>query len=154
VDADGVIQNNYFERAEKLTHTYPDVITFSGMYYYSAKNILKYVLYNSYLVPQYIGLFLYKLILGKVSFIGNNMIIKKDIFLKLGGFPHLIMEDSYFSKTYMMHYNARSTAKINQPLFIRYSPRRFEQKGYFNSLREWMKTMRVKVKDKYYETYR
>lgn len=152
-DADGIPKNTWLENAHSITTINNNLFAISGTYIYHPTNsFIKTIFYNSYLPVLYLLILIKNILLRKNNLIGNNFLIRKDIFNKLKGFPHVIHEDIALSEKFNKKYKQKS--KLSFKLINRYSPRRFEKHGYLRTLLEWLKSAVKRRSCREYETYR
>lgn len=147
VDADGVLSQNWVKFA-KAEMDDPKTQAVVGLNIFTHENPTKYVFYNSYTIVGYSGLLMYKIISGRTFLSGNNFAIRKDTFIKLGGFDPVIGEDYWLSKKFWkLKYKK---AVFNPKMVIKYSSRGFDAAGYYKTVKLWVKSARNKLpQDKY-----
>ncbi len=133
VDADGVLSKNWLRQAERIFQT-EKVDSVSGLVFYSHKNALRRFWYNSYLLVAYPFLLLRQYLFGKPWIVGNNTVIKKEVFLELAGFDPVIGEDYWFTRKFART-RYKSFISMRMPIF--YSSRGFDQTGYLKTLFYW-----------------
>ncbi len=154
-DADGIINKNWLRNAKKIVTTNPNLVAISGIYFYHpAKNIFKSIIYNFHHIFLLIYLILKYHIFGKVNIIGNNLLINREVFIKLGMFPHFINEDIFFTKIFNREYKGKKFSKLSLKLIAYQSPRRFEKFGYIRTLVFWIKYTVKKTSSKHYNATR
>jgi cellulose synthase/poly-beta-1,6-N-acetylglucosamine synthase-like glycosyltransferase len=134
IDADGELTKNWLEEANKvLERNNTDAIV--GLVVFEHKNITKRILYNIYIFFAYLGIYLSKIFFGKSILPGNNFVIKKDIFLKTGGFDPVVGEDIWLSKKFCA---LGGKSVVNLKMIIYYSSRGFEATGFIRTIIFWI----------------
>lgn len=154
-DADGILERNWIKNAQNILRDNNKLLVLSGFIIYKNKNILRYLLYNSYSgIGQPIIFFLQKWFKTAYLFNGNNMLIEKVLFQELGGFPHIVGEDLALTQIILKSIKDKNKFLSSMKLKVFYSSRRFEQKGFFSTLFGWKKDFRSKKDSKHYDWYR
>ncbi|MFC1780413.1 glycosyltransferase family A protein [Patescibacteria group bacterium] len=154
-DADGYVHKNWLKNASEYLEKNSKVKALMGFYiYYPARNMFKFLFYNSYLFIQVCYLLINKILIGRCIFIGNNMVIEKEAFQKAGMFTHRIHEDIIFSGKFFKTYPSRIASKYRFNQLICYSPRRFEKHGFVKTFLEWHKSMQNKESSSNYKVFR
>lgn len=154
-DADGEIHKSWIVNAIKILKINPDIKVIGGPVIYKAPNLCKYILFNSYVFVIISGIFiLNKTFNTGYHFCGNNMLVEKSLFKKLGGFPHIVGEDVAFTKKILHTVKNRNKLLLSLNLKAYYSSRRFEGKGFFKTLFGWAKDFKNKKNSSLYDLYR
>jgi len=134
IDADGELTKNWLKEAsEILKRRKVDAIV--GLNIFKHENIIKRIWYNGYYFFAYLGLYLSKTLLGIIFFEGNNLVIKRNFLLKIGGFDLVIGEGMWLSKKFRA---SSGTSVFNPKMIVRYSSRGFEETGYIRTIIYWI----------------
>ena len=136
VDADGTLSNNWLSEAREIINK-NNIKAIAGLNIFVNNNLLKKIYFNIYILLAYLGLILYDKIFHKLFLPGNNLVIKRSIFLKLGGFEPYIAEDIFLSKKFWKLKNRKSV--FNPKMIIFYSSRRFEREGFLKTILFWIR---------------
>ena len=155
-DADGEIHRKWMKRADKILKKNPSVKVIGGFVIYKANTKFKKILYNSYsfLLDYFLLIPYQKLFKKSYFFPGNNMLIAKELFIRAGKFPHIVGEDLALSKRIQEVIRKNEYQKTSSRLKVFYSSRRFDQKGFFNSIIGWAKDNLQKKESDKYDIYR
>lgn len=132
VDADGVLTKDWIKEA-KNTLKGTDRKAVVGLNIFEHGNLIKKVWYNVYTLFAYLGLILTRIFFNRV-FLSNNMVIKKDIFEKAGGFHPVTGEDIWLSREF---WRVGGRGEFNPKMVINYSSRGFESYGYIRTIIYW-----------------
>jgi len=136
IDADGEARPEWVaEILNSIKNEQADAVT--GLGIYSADRWDKKILYNSY---TYAGMLLgvvRKMAGKKPGLIGNNLAMKREAFLKIGGFPPVHAEGFWLTVNFWKQENLRGV--FNSKMQIVYSSRGFEAKGFWRTLLFWGK---------------
>ncbi len=139
VDADARLQPDWLRRghrqlAESRLHAV------SGLNYFAETNLLRFCLYNTYSIGFVIFLSA-RALMRRPVVAGNNLLIRRDAFKAVGGFPRFIGEDMKLSEALN-----RIDSRVGFCPFMRitYSSRRFRRQGFFKVLSLWLSSV---VKD-------
>ncbi|OGM10876.1 hypothetical protein A2W13_00300 [Candidatus Woesebacteria bacterium RBG_16_36_11] len=135
MDADGILSNNWLVEVRKTINK-SNVLNLVGLNIFTNKNIIKKIYYNIFTLFAYLLLILNKIIFGKVFLPGNNLVIRRSIFLKLGGFEPYVAEDLFLSRKFWMLKNEK--AIFNHKMVIYYSSRGFDTAGYIRTILYWI----------------
>jgi len=123
VDADGILSKNWLLEAEKkISKRNLDAV--SGLVYFYHKNILKKIWYNIYTFFAFLGVEILYVFGKRLYLVGNNLVIKKSLFNKLGKFKPIICEDFWLSINYWKLKNRNCF--FNPKMIISYSSRGFD----------------------------
>jgi len=148
MDADGIMSKNYLKIAKRIIVEKGKLLV-AGRNDYISSSLLKKVLYNIYNWIAFISFCVYNFFTKKSSFFANNVVIKKGLFIKVGGFDQVYGEGLQLSLKLRKH---KVNSAVDGRLVIHYSPRRFEEKGYIRTLTQWvvnslMKKEQINYKD-------
>lgn len=107
----------------------------SGVGIYKNKSSFKQAILNifSYTMFYYCKILTW---FGKPMLIANNLAIRKNIFNKVGGFDHYIIEDYYLALKLSRLKNIKS--KMNSKMKVWYSSRRIDNVGIFYMWKIWL----------------
>src|SRR4030043_1058156 len=136
VDADGTLSNNWLSEAREIINK-NNIKAIARLNIFVNNNLLKKFYFNIYTFFAYLALILYEKIFPKLFLPGNNLVIKRSIFLKLGGFEPYIAEDIFLSKKFWKLKNRKSV--FNPKMIIFYSSRRFEREGFLKTILFWIR---------------
>jgi glycosyltransferase involved in cell wall biosynthesis len=157
-DADGKIDPDWLEKANCYLDLNQSLTALGGINLFTRKelSIFKKLFYNIHGILSYIFILFYQIIFRSPNFLsGNNLVIKGKNFLECGGFPDLVAEDVFFTKTLRKDYPKKNSLKLTPSLKVYYSPRRFEKHGYVKTVWEWIKaSVLQKRSHKSYRIYR
>ncbi|MEK6982693.1 MAG: glycosyltransferase [Candidatus Micrarchaeota archaeon] len=110
----------------------PNVEVVGGLDTYKYDNLIENIMYNSYTwIIHLWGLFIYKTI-GNCWVPSNNSAFLKRVFLNAGGYRNLIAEDGDMALRLRP-----KKAVYDFILKVRFSDRRFKEKGFFRTLVLW-----------------
>ena len=134
IDADARLSETWIERALDRFGKDQKLDTLSGTNVFDAPGPFTYLYYNFYNVIAFTVLalatfFQYHLVAG------NNMLIKRELFLKTPGFPPRVSEDVHFAKYLRDMGNVRSG--YDPWMTIEYSSRRFRRNGFLKTIMGW-----------------
>jgi len=147
VDADGILSKNWLLEAEKkISKSNLDVV--SGLIYFYNKNILKKIWYNTYTCFEFLGVEILYVFGKRLYLVGNNLVIKKSLFDRLGRFKPIIGEDFWLSINYWKLKNRKCF--FNLKMTISYSSRGFESCGYIKTILYWIVNLVKKTSQKNY----
>lgn len=135
IDADGRMCPVWHEESLKSMQD-PRVVAVSGLNVLQHNNRLKGKWYNGYTVTAYTYVLANHKLFGHTFLVGNNLVIKKDVFLSLGGFKPVIGEDYRMSKKFWESPNLKGTVNLNMVTYI--SSRRFDEHGYIRTILGWL----------------
>ncbi len=154
-DADLRLKNNWLEIAASKVALNKDMVALNGVLIIDTPNKLKWLYYNTYTAISYSALRFLSMTTGKAHIAGNNMVIRKDWFVKNGMFPHLICEDFIFSKNlYKILTNPRKQTKLSFQMIGYWHSRRFDEKGFLRSIAQWWYHAFKYANEEEYDIYR
>jgi glycosyltransferase involved in cell wall biosynthesis len=136
IDADAVLSPVWLQScAIAMGERNRDAI--SGWNLFSEKDPLLFLYFNLYSVVFFL-FFLISNLLGNRIVVGNNLLIRRDVFQKAGGFPCYVAEDIKLSAILTRN-------KVNVGwcggMRINYSSRRFRSVGFLNTIFLWIKSV-------------
>ena len=114
----------------------------SGVGIYKNKNTIKRMVLNLF---SYTIFYFYKLLelFNKPMLIANNLAIRKDIFEKVGGFDHFVVEDYYLSLKLGKLENIKN--RMDSQMKVKYSSRRIDKIGLFRVWKIWLISIFKKI---------
>lgn len=145
IDADEVLSKKWLQVADKRTLKGKTLI--DGLIVFTNKNKLKEYIYNFYTLIIYMVLTLSKYLARKHFVTGNNMVIKRSLFEKIGGFDPVVSEQISFSKKL---WKLKVNSSIQFDMIVYASSRRFDREGYIRTILRWAKAAVIKTSDKNY----
>jgi glycosyltransferase involved in cell wall biosynthesis len=134
IDADGKLTQNWLKKADAILKK-KKVDAVVGLNIFSHENIIKRVWYNTYYLFAYLGIYLSKLLFNRIIFEGNNLVIKKEFLLKIGGFNPVVGEGVWTSKKFRA---LKGTSVFSPQMIIYYSSRGFDEVGYIKTIIYWI----------------
>jgi glycosyltransferase involved in cell wall biosynthesis len=137
IDADGVVCRRWVEKVASAFAEGKRIDALSGCNFFGGTTLPKIILYNTYNIIVFFSLFIGNHI-GRPFVAGNNMAITKQLFLRAGGFPEFVGEDVRLSKQIRGY---KPSVAFDPTMIITYSTRRFEKKGFFETLLLWIKSV-------------
>lgn len=147
VDADGILSKDWLKEAEgKISKGNLDVV--SGLVIFYNKNMLKTIWYNVYTFFAFLGVAILYIFGKRLYLVGNNLVIKKSLFNKLGGFKPIMCEDFWLSLNYWKL--KKRKCLFNPKMAISYSSRGFDSYGYIKTIIYWIVTLLKKTSQKNY----
>lgn len=149
VDADGVVSKSWVKRAKKILKKDKKIKAIIGLNIYMHANLLKMVWYNTYTFVAYFLLGTSNFLLGKSYIACSNTVVRRDVFLKLGGFEPVIAEDLWLSRKFDKLKG--KTMYFDAGMVIEYSSRRFDKHGYIRTLFFWIKGAFIKISQDGYD---
>lgn len=151
IDADGVLTERWLEECEKTLLREKGVKAVVGLNIFSHKKLGRIALYNIYTLVAYSGLFIFKMLTNRLFLPGNNLAIRKDVFMDAGGFEEIIAEDYWLSKKFWKLADHKGV--FNPKMTVYYSSRGFESAGFFKTISFWVLGGLMKIHQKDY-TYK
>lgn len=134
VDADSIASRDWIRIIDKAFRKNEKLTAISGFDSYEHSNIFKRIIINLF---SY-GVFYFGKIstfLGYPMIIANNLAIKKNTFLSIGGFDKFIVEDKYFNLKLRKLKDRK--IKIDRKMKVECSSRRLVSNGIFNTYKMW-----------------
>lgn len=152
IDADGRLSRNWVKYLFKTLESNSKVVQVSGLNIFEHQNFLLKIFYNSYTVFVYLVAIIIEKLLGRSFFAGNNMAIKKEVFIELGGFEPIVGEDIWLGWKFIKISKYKSRFNLNMVSYL--SSRRFSQNGFFKTIYQWIKDSLLKEPQVKYKIYR
>ena len=135
IDADCVLSRNWTFAARQC-FSKNNVGAVSGLSVYTHSNLFKRIWYNSYVVVTNGGALLSKLLFSRMVFAGNNFAIRRELFLKIGGYEPVIGEGMWLSRRFWKLKNY--TGGFCPRMLLWNSPRGFEYYGFLRTFYFWV----------------
>jgi glycosyltransferase involved in cell wall biosynthesis len=136
IDADAEVSPGWLDGAVRhLKEVQSDSL--SGWNYFAEKNPFLFLYFNSYSVV-FMMIFMISLLLRRPVVVGNNLLIKRSLFLKVGGFPCCIAEDIKLGRT--LNQIGASTSFCPR-MRIAYSSRRLRHSGFIATMFLWIRSV-------------
>jgi glycosyltransferase involved in cell wall biosynthesis len=133
VDADGVLSKNWLKQAkDTLLRSKRKAVV--GMNIFTHESFFKKIWYNTYTIGAYTGMILTRIFFDRV-FLSNNMVIRRDVFEKTGGFDPVTGEDIWLSRKF---WDVGGKGEFNPFMLIFYSSRGFDSYGYLKTIVYWI----------------
>lgn len=142
VDADSIIYPNWINRINEAFTKDKNLSMVSGVGIYENKNFLKRIILNGF---TYIIFYYDKIstLFGNPALIANNFAIKRNIFNKVGGFEHFIVEDYYL--TLKLKKFGKVKSKMDEKMKLEYSSRRIDKVNFLSLLYLWFISIFKKI---------
>lgn len=142
IDADGVLSENWL-RAARRCFAQPNIGAVSGLSIFTHTRLLKRLWYNLYVVATSGSGLLSSLLFSRMIFTGNNLAIRRELFLQIGGYEPVIGEGMWLSRRFWKL--AGYKGKLCRQMILWNSPRGFEHNGFLRTLLYWIwgTTLRV-----------
>jgi len=109
----------------------------SGWNYFTERNPFLFLYFNSYSFVFMI-IFMISLLLRRPIVVGNNLLIKRSLFLKAGGFPCCVAEDIKLSRALNQ---IRATSALCPGMRVAYSSRRLRHSGFISTMALWIRSV-------------
>jgi glycosyltransferase involved in cell wall biosynthesis len=142
IDADGVLSRNWLRHARRCFAN-PAVGAVSGLSVYTHPNVLKRFWYNLYPALAGTSAWLANGLFGRMIFTGNNLAIRRQLFLQLGSYEPVIGEGWWLSQRFWKQSAYQGRLCLGMVLWN--SPRGFEHFGFLNTLRYWSQATRSRA---------
>jgi glycosyltransferase involved in cell wall biosynthesis len=135
IDADGVLSGNWLAAARR-GFANPRIGGVSGLSIYTHPNLMKQLLYNLYVVATSGGALLSSVLFSRMIFAGNNLAIRRDLFLRIGGYEPIIGEGMWLSRRFWKLPVYKGRLCLGMVLWN--SPRGFEAMGFLRTVLYWV----------------
>lgn len=146
IDADGVLCSDWIKKIKgSLKEEKVDAV--AGLNVFEHQNVVKKVWYNTYTLFAYLGLFFSNLLFKRLFLSGNNVVIKKSLFFKMGGFEPVVGEDVWLSKRF---WAVGGKGVFNPKMIVYYSSRGFDKNGYLRTIIYWIASTAIRRTSKGY----
>lgn len=135
IDADCMLSKNWLQAAQRC-FSKPGIGAVSGLSIYVHQQLLKLLWYNMYVIVTNVGVLFSSLLLSRMIFAGNNLAIRRELFLQIGGYEPVIGEGMWLSRRF---WKLTDYKGILCPKMILWnSPRGFEHLGFLSTLAYWV----------------
>jgi glycosyltransferase involved in cell wall biosynthesis len=145
IDADAEVSPGWLEAAVRQIKE-GQLDSLSGWNYFTERNRFLFLYFNSYSVV-FMMIFMISLLLRRPVVVGNNLLIERSLFFKVGGFPCCIAEDIKLSRT--LNQIGASTAFCPR-MRIAYSSRRLRHSGFIITMALWIRSVFKDIPEKNY----
>jgi glycosyltransferase involved in cell wall biosynthesis len=137
IDADGVLSNTWLQAARRC-FAKSNIGAVSGLSIYTHPSLLKRLYYNLYVLVTSGGAWLSSLLFSRMIFAGNNLAIRKELFLQIGGYEPVIGEGMWLSRRFwkLSGYKGR----LCPGMLLWNSPRGFERMGFLRTVQYWVRS--------------
>ncbi|RJR14902.1 glycosyltransferase [Candidatus Microgenomates bacterium] len=147
IDADGRMSKNWLVHARKLV-TEKDLDFVSGLTVFHHSKWYKSIWFNVYTLLAYSFVWICDRVFKKPPIVGNNLVIRKRLLEKLGGFPAVVAEDVYLTRKLWQESGSRGT--FAPTMIIYYSSRGFEATGYLQTILYWLRAIHTPTSQENY----
>jgi glycosyltransferase involved in cell wall biosynthesis len=134
IDADGRASEGWMSAALPVAER-SGVVT--GWNYFRESNPFLGLYFNTYSVV-FFALQLLSSLLGGSVIAGNNMVIRRDLFMTVGGFPCYVGEDVKLAKILAVR---KAKASFCLGMRVSYSSRRFRKQGFLRTMKLWISSV-------------
>jgi glycosyltransferase involved in cell wall biosynthesis len=141
IDADGVLSNTWLQAARRC-FAQVNIGAVSGLSIYTHQRLWKRLYYNLYPLVTSGGAWLSSILFSRMIFAGNNLAIRKELFLQIGGYEPVIGEGMWLSRRFWKLPGYRGS--LCPGMLLWNSPRGFEHLGFMRTLLYWVKSSILK----------
>lgn len=141
IDADGRLTKNWLKNAKETLRKREEVAV-SGLNVFTHESLFKRVWYNTFTFFAFWGIFLVKVLFDR-AFLFNNMVIRRDEFLRTGGFEKVSGEDIWFSVKF---WKMGGRGAFDPKMIVYYSSRGFDEVGFIRTIVYWIVTITTRKK--------
>jgi glycosyltransferase involved in cell wall biosynthesis len=134
LDADGRASEEWLSAALTVAER-SGVVT--GWNYFRETNPILGLYFNSYSIVFFI-LQMLSSFLGGTVIAGNNMMIRRDLFMAVGGFPCYVGEDVKLARILAAR---KERASFCLGMMVSYSSRRFRNQGFLRTMKLWISSV-------------
>ena len=135
IDADGVLANTWL-RAAGRCFAKSNIGAVSGLSIYTHPSLLKRLYYNLYVLVTSGGAWLSSVLFSRMIFAGNNLAIRKELFLQIGGYEPIFGEGMWLSRRFWKLPGYKGM--LCPGMLLWNSPRGFEHMGFLSTVRYWV----------------
>jgi glycosyltransferase involved in cell wall biosynthesis len=135
IDADCILSSDWL-RAARQCFTQTNIGAISGLSIYVHPNPIKVLWYNQYGLFTSGGAFLSSILFSRMIFAGNNLAIRRQLFLQIGGYEDVIGEGMWLSRRFWKLTGYKGKLCVRMILWN--SPRGFEQMGFLSTILYWI----------------
>jgi glycosyltransferase involved in cell wall biosynthesis len=134
IDADGRVSQGWLNAA-LLGAEKSGVVT--GWNYFRERNVFFRLYFNSYSIV-FFALQSLSRFFGKTIVAGNNLVIRRDLFDRAGGFPCYVGEDVKLARILS---SQKVIPSFSLGMIVSYSSRRFRKRGFLRTLALWITSL-------------
>jgi glycosyltransferase involved in cell wall biosynthesis len=134
IDADGKASAGWLNAALPVAER-SGVVT--GWNYFRETNPILGLYFNSYSMV-FFTLQMLSSLLGGTVLAGNNMVIRRDLFMAVGGFPRFVGEDVKLARILA---SQKQTVSFCLGMKVSYSSRRFRKQGFLRTMKVWISSV-------------
>ena len=135
IDADSEIYSGWAARS--IFHFNRKSHAVVGLNIFTHSDLFKFLWYNTYTVIAHTYLAFNNFILGKLHLSAGNLAIKRETFLKTGGYEPYVGEDYWLSKKF---WKLNLKGSFDPFMIVFSSSRGFDERGFLKTVRFWLKT--------------
>ena len=137
IDADGIVSNTWL-RAARRCFAQANIGAVSGLSIYTHRSLWKRLYYNLYPLATSGGAWLSSILFSRMIFAGNNLAIRKNLFMQIGGYEPVIGEGMWLSRRFWKLPGYRGS--LCPGMLLWNSPRGFEQMGFLKTVQYWVRS--------------
>ncbi len=135
IDADGVLSKGWLQAARHC-FARANIGAVSGLSIYTHPSLLKRLYYNLYVLATNTGVLLSNALFSRMLFAGNNLAIRRELFLRIGGYEPVIGEGMWLSRRFWKLPSYKGM--LCPGMLLWNSPRGFEQLGFLRTVTYWV----------------
>jgi len=143
IDADGKASVGWLDAALPVAAR-SGVVT--GWNYFRETNPILALYFNTYSMV-FFTLQMLSSFLGGTVIAGNNMVIRRDLFLSVGGFPCYVGEDVKLARILAAR---KERASFCLGMKVSYSSRRFRKQGFLRTMKVWISSVFLDISEHNY----
>lgn len=133
LDADSVVSRHWLDKIRHHFH-YRHIRAVAGLDLYHAASHPRQLMYNAYSRSVFqTGRMVYRMG-GKPWMPSNNCAVERKLFLKIGGYAHVVCEDAELMK----RWPASARVHYDPTMIVHLSDRRFRKEGFKKTLATWL----------------
>jgi glycosyltransferase involved in cell wall biosynthesis len=137
IDADCRMSNIWLQAAGRC-FAKPNIGGVSGLSIYTDPSLLKRLYYNLYVLVTSGGAWLSSVLFSRMIFAGNNLAMRKELFLQIGGYEPVIGEGMWLSRRFWKLPGYKG--KLCPGMVLWNSPRGFEHMGFLRTVQYWVRS--------------
>jgi glycosyltransferase involved in cell wall biosynthesis len=137
IDADCTMSGAWLPAARRC-FAKPNIGGVSGLSIYTDPSLLKRLYYNLYVLATSGGAWLSSVLFSRMIFAGNNLAMRRELFLQIGGYEPVIGEGMWLSRRFwkLRGYKGR----LCTAMILWNSPRGFEHLGFLRTVQYWVRS--------------
>jgi glycosyltransferase involved in cell wall biosynthesis len=143
IDADGKASRGWLDAALPVAER-SGVVT--GWNYFRETNPILALYFNTYSMVFFILQMLSSFLAGTVI-AGNNMVIRRNLFMSAGGFPCYVGEDVKLARILAAR---KERASFCFGMKVSYSARRFRKQGFLRTMKVWISSVFTDISEQDY----